>query len=104
MINAETLADLRTYARGYVYGETTATRDEAVAYRREALVLMALRELGVSPGASREILVQALHDVYCTTPGCSERTARILAAEMVIAILQVRLAERAPEASAEAAE
>ncbi len=39
-------AALRTYARGFLAGSSTATLDESMAYRREAVAVVALRELG----------------------------------------------------------
>ncbi len=83
--------ELRTYARGYLAGQCAAELDEMIAYRREALAIVALRELGVSPAGAKSILEQARHDAHMTVPDCSEFAARCIGAEMVIAILRQRL-------------
>ena len=90
------------YAAGYLAGLSSAQLEEATAYRREALVLVALGELGVNPAASRAIIEQARHDARLTVPGCSEFSARLIGAEMIITILRRRIAAAACETEAAA--
>lgn len=87
----DALADVRMYARGYLAGAYSAELDEAIAYEREAVVLVALSELGVSASGARAILEQARCEAYQSVPDCTEMAARIIGANMVIAILQRRL-------------
>ena len=85
-------AALRTFARGFLAGSSTATLDESMAYRREAVAVVALRELGVTSGSAKIILQQARHDAYLAVPDCTEFAARLIAAEMIVAVLRQRLA------------
>jgi len=92
-LRSDPLADCRIYARGYLAGSYAAELDEFVVCQREALVLVALRELGVSPQAAKEILEQARFDAHSMIPDMLELSGRLVAANMIITILQQRVAK-----------
>lgn len=99
---SDPLADVRHYAAGYLAGLRAAELDEAMSYRREAIAIVALRELGVSTPAVKLILEQARHDARMTSPDLTGAAARLLGAEMIITILRRRLLAEAREMEAAA--
>ena len=93
-MTAAIMAELRAYARGYLAGLCLGALDESEAYRREAVALVALRELGVSAVGAKGILVQARDDAHLAVPDLTEFGGRLVAANMVIAILRQRIASQ----------